>query len=60
MLLSEARERDLVGNTVPAEMAQAELRLEELSEGTIRQAESMGWSGDMGWLLEGRTFGCEA
>jgi ATP-dependent DNA helicase PIF1 len=46
MLLSEARERDFVGNTVPSEMGQAELRLEELSEGTVRQAESMGWSGE--------------
>lgn len=42
MLLSKPREHDVVGNTVSAEMAQAELRLEQLSEETIREAES--WS----------------
>ncbi|KAH8653042.1 hypothetical protein BGZ61DRAFT_541676 [Ilyonectria robusta] len=35
MLLSKARERDFAGNMVPAEMAQAELKLEQLSEVTI-------------------------
>jgi len=38
MLLSEARERDVLGNTVPESMATAERRLEELSEETIREA----------------------
>ncbi|KAL8364684.1 hypothetical protein RB595_003794 [Gaeumannomyces hyphopodioides] len=42
-LLSKARERDFVGNTVPEEMAQAEQRLEQLSEETIRAAELWGW-----------------
>lgn len=36
MLLSKVRERDVVGNTVPQSMAEAENRLEELSEATIR------------------------
>lgn len=46
MLLSKARERDFVGNTVPEEMTQAEQRLEQLSEETIRVAESSwDWSG---------------
>lgn len=40
MLLSKIPEQDLVGNTVPADMAQAELRLEKLSKETIRDAES--------------------
>lgn len=40
MLLSKARERDIVGNTVPENMVVAEKRLEELSEATIREAES--------------------
>ncbi|RKK91538.1 hypothetical protein BFJ70_g17805 [Fusarium oxysporum] len=43
MLLSRAREHDLIGNTVPAEMAQAELRLEQLSEETLKGAESRDW-----------------
>jgi hypothetical protein len=34
MLLSRARERDLVGNAIPENMAEAEKRLEELSEAT--------------------------
>jgi hypothetical protein len=32
MLLSRARERDVVGNTIPENMAEAEKRLEELSK----------------------------
>jgi hypothetical protein len=40
MLLSKARERDFVGNKVPEQMMQAEQRLEQLSEKTIRAAES--------------------
>jgi hypothetical protein len=36
MLLSRARERDVVGNTIPENMAEAEQRLEGLSEATIR------------------------
>ncbi|KAF2176614.1 hypothetical protein K469DRAFT_733695 [Zopfia rhizophila CBS 207.26] len=39
MLLSKARERDVVGNTVPESMDEAEKRLEELSEATIKEAE---------------------
>lgn len=46
MLLSKARERDFIGNTVPEEMAQAEQRLERLSEETIRAAESWDWLED--------------
>ncbi|UPL03685.1 hypothetical protein LCI18_014619 [Fusarium solani-melongenae] len=46
MLLFKARERDFVGNMVPEEMTQAEQRLEQLSEETIRAAESSwDWSG---------------
>jgi hypothetical protein len=44
MLLSEVRERDIVGNTVPENMAAAEKRLKELSEATIREAGSWDWS----------------
>jgi len=40
MLLSKARERDIVGNTVPNNMIVAEQRLEELSEATAREVES--------------------
>ncbi|KAL8281709.1 hypothetical protein RB600_005247 [Gaeumannomyces tritici] len=40
MLLSRARERDIVGNTVPEVMTAAEKRLEQLSEATIREAET--------------------
>jgi hypothetical protein len=36
MLLSRVRERDVVGNTIPENMAEAERRLEQLSEATIR------------------------
>ena len=34
--LEGARERDVVGNTIPEDMAEAEMRLEQLSEATIR------------------------
>ena len=34
MLLSKARERHIIGNTIPENMAMAEKRLEELSEVT--------------------------
>ena len=44
MLLSKARERDIVGNTVPENMAATEKRLELLCEATIRDAESWDWS----------------
>ncbi|KJZ69562.1 hypothetical protein HIM_11055 [Hirsutella minnesotensis 3608] len=44
MLVSKARERDLVGNRVPEEMSAAQARLEELSEKTIREA--LSWLGD--------------
>ncbi len=40
MLLSRARERDIVGNTIPENMAAAEKRPEQLSEATIREAET--------------------
>jgi hypothetical protein len=43
MLLSKVRERDIVGNTIPVA---AEKRLEELSEATIREAESWDWSSE--------------
>ena len=42
MLLSRARERDVVGNTIPENMAEAEKRLEELSEATVKEVEE-GW-----------------
>jgi hypothetical protein len=44
MLVSKARERDLVGNRIPIDMAAAEARLEMLSEKTIEKA--------LGWLDE--------
>jgi hypothetical protein len=47
MLLSKVRERDIIGNLVPDEMAAAEKRLEELSEATIREAASWDWSSPM-------------
>jgi hypothetical protein len=40
MLLLKARERDIIGNTVPENMVAVEKRLEELSEATIREAEA--------------------
>ncbi|KAG7403673.1 hypothetical protein Forpe1208_v016246 [Fusarium oxysporum f. sp. rapae] len=40
---SLAREHDLIRNTVPAEMTQAELRLQQLSEETLKGAESRDW-----------------
>ena len=43
MLLSKARERDAVGNRIPEAMVEAEKRLEELSEATIREAGSWSW-----------------
>ncbi|KAF2180754.1 hypothetical protein K469DRAFT_692598 [Zopfia rhizophila CBS 207.26] len=45
MLLLKMRERDVVGNTVPESMEEAEKRLEELSEATIKEAEEnwMDW-----------------
>ena len=42
-LLSEARERDFVGNIVPEEMTEAEKRLGELSDITISETESWDW-----------------
>ncbi|KAM4066738.1 PIF1-like helicase [Hirsutella rhossiliensis] len=41
MLVSEVRERDLVGNRVPGEMTAAQARLEELGGRTAREA--AGW-----------------
>lgn len=43
MLLSKARERDIVGITVPENMAAAENRLAQLSEATVRDAETGDW-----------------
>ena len=40
MLLLKVRERDIVGNTTPANMIAAEKRLEELSAATIPEAEA--------------------
>jgi hypothetical protein len=44
ILLSKGRDRDFVGNKVPENMMAAEERLELLSDATIREAESSGWS----------------
>lgn len=41
MLLSRARERDVAGNTVPENMVAAEKRLEQLSEATISDVETL-------------------
>lgn len=41
MLLSKAREQDFMQSTVPSEMAQAEMRLKQVSEETIREAEEI-------------------
>jgi hypothetical protein len=43
-LMSKVRERDIVGNKVPEDMMAAEERLELLSDMTIREAETWGWS----------------
>lgn len=43
MLLSKARERDIVGNTVPDNMIAAERRLEGLTETTIAKSEQWDW-----------------
>jgi hypothetical protein len=40
MLVSKARERDLVGNKIPADMAAAEARLKLLSGETVEKAQS--------------------
>jgi hypothetical protein len=42
-LLSKVRERNIVGNVVPENMAAVEKRLEELSEAIIRDTESWDW-----------------
>jgi hypothetical protein len=44
MLVSKVRERDIIGNTLPENMIEAEERLEELSEATVREAEAWDWS----------------
>jgi hypothetical protein len=44
MLLSKVRERDFVGNNVADSMVAADVRLELLCEGTIREAECWSWS----------------
>jgi hypothetical protein len=44
MLLSKARERDIIDNSVPENMAAAESRLEQLSEATISEAECQHWA----------------
>jgi hypothetical protein len=38
MLVSKARETDVIGNRIPAGMAAAEARLELLSEETVKTA----------------------
>jgi hypothetical protein len=43
VLLSKARGRDALGNTVPESMAAAEKRLEQLSEAIARGAEAWNW-----------------
>jgi hypothetical protein len=40
MLLSKVRQRDIIGNSVPENIVTAEIRLEELSEATIREVEA--------------------
>ena len=47
MLLSKAREADVVGNKVPEAMEAAEERLGALSKATIREAESWGWADEI-------------
>jgi hypothetical protein len=44
MLVSKVRERDFIGNKVPENMIAAEERLDLLSEGTIREAETRDWT----------------
>ena len=44
MLLSTARERDVVGNTIRENMAEAEKTLEELREATTKEVEE-NWAG---------------
>lgn len=43
MLMSKARERDVVGNIVPENMAAAEKEARMLSEAAISDAESWDW-----------------
>ena len=43
MLLSEVRPRDFIGNHVPADMVEAERRLERQGEATVRAAAQWGW-----------------
>ena len=49
MILSEARERDVVGNNIPENMREAERKLEQLSEATIRETEGWDWDWDWKW-----------
>jgi len=49
MLLSRARERDIVGSTEPEAMSAAEKRLEQLSEVAIREAETWDWVKRRSW-----------
>ena len=42
-LLSKVREMDIIRNTIPENMVEAEKRLEELSEVTIKEAETWDW-----------------
>ena len=48
MLLSKVRERDFISNKIPEEMMAAEERLELLSDATIMEAETWGWSENIG------------
>ncbi|KAF5131316.1 hypothetical protein E5D57_007671 [Metarhizium anisopliae] len=53
MLLSKARERDLVGNRVPEEMTAAQARLWQLSEKTVGDAcKSIKFLAGSGWATE--------
>jgi hypothetical protein len=53
MLLSKARERDLVGNRVPEEMTAAQARLWQLSEKTVGDAcKSINFLAGSGWATE--------
>ncbi|XP_044717296.1 PIF1-like helicase domain-containing protein [Hirsutella rhossiliensis] len=56
MLVSKLRERDLVGNKVPDEMTDAEARLGQLSDKTVREAS--GWLDVDSWTLKARAWTC--
>ena len=43
MLLSKVRERDIIGNTIPKNMVEAEERLEQLCQATLQEAKASSW-----------------